>query len=211
MTAKIYDFAVHYLNRRMGAAAEQRPVTIRDAEIVAAAVRLDDALATARQAIAVDDESKRLAAVRAAHWQGSKYERGRDLKLVASDLRRDIAAARHDGELPEGLRVSVRISRYSMGQSLDLTITGSATNVSNPARLAWTAANPHACRSKAPPDGQPHHSAEIGAAMAKLEELANAYIYDRSDTLTDYFDSAFCLSVTVDGALERAHREALGY
>ncbi len=54
---------------------------------------------------------------------GSKYVHGRDLADVAKLVRADIAAAVKAGVLPAGLKVSVRIRRYSMGQSLDVFVT----------------------------------------------------------------------------------------
>ncbi len=53
----------------------------------------------------------------------SKYVHGRDLAATAKLIRADIAAAVAGGALPAGLKVSVRISRYSMGQSLRVDVT----------------------------------------------------------------------------------------
>jgi len=53
---------------------------------------------------------------------GSRYESGRDIKDVAKDVRRDIKAAVKAGELST-LKASVRIERYSMGQTLRIEIT----------------------------------------------------------------------------------------
>ena len=68
-------------------------------------------------------EQARLKALRASQTAGAKFERGRDLTLVAKDLRRDIRAEIKANRLPKGLKVSVRIERYSMGQSLHLAVT----------------------------------------------------------------------------------------
>jgi hypothetical protein len=54
---------------------------------------------------------------------GTKYEQTKDLDIaqIAKLVRQDIAAEVKAGLLPK-VKYSVRISRYSMGQSLDVTI-----------------------------------------------------------------------------------------
>ena len=53
---------------------------------------------------------------------GSKYTAGLDIAQIARLVRIDIKAAIADGALPVG-KYSVRVSRYSIGQSLNLTAT----------------------------------------------------------------------------------------
>ena len=51
---------------------------------------------------------------------GTKYARDADIATIAVDVRGDIKRAIADGALPAG-KYSVRIRRYSMAQSLDIT------------------------------------------------------------------------------------------
>jgi len=52
---------------------------------------------------------------------GDKYEKGLDIKEIAKRMRVDIKRAVADGELPDE-KYSVRIRRFSGGQSMDVTI-----------------------------------------------------------------------------------------
>jgi hypothetical protein len=154
-------------------------------------------------------EERRLEAVRAGHWQGAKYQRGRDLRDIAADVRRDIAAAIKVDALPRGLKVAVRISRYSMGQSMTVTVKEAPFAIANELRVAWDMANPYASHANAPADVMWLRSETARAVLEDLTAIANAYNYDRSDSCTDYYDSCFHLSVEYDWEIAQADREAV--
>jgi hypothetical protein len=136
---------------------------------------------------------------------GSKYSNGRDIATIAKLVRADVKAAIAASELPAGTKVSVRISRYSMGQSLSAKITAMSGPIVNPARVKWDIDNPHAY-----PEGAPAvHSPEAKHALLVLEAIVDAYHYDNSDTQYDHFDVNFYAHVDIDWRLMSADRKAV--
>lgn len=112
---------------------------------------------------------------------GSRWERGRDIAEIAKDVRRDIKAAVKAGNLPADVKFSVRISRFSMGKSLDVR----ATLPDRPARRAIETGY-----------GYTHEAATI---IAVVKSITDAYNYDASDSLTDYYNVEFYSDVIVSG------------
>jgi len=115
---------------------------------------------------------------------GSKYQATKNLDLakVAKLLRADIAAAVKSGALVAGLACSVKISRYSQGQSMSVTITAFPGQV-------WTdefVGNADGCFF----DGD-RFTAEAIALLETLEGMRMAYVYDKSDISSDHFDKRF--------------------
>lgn len=68
--------------------------------------------------------------------EGAKYDSSLNVVEIAKRIRADIKAAITAGTIP-AIKTSVRISRYSMGRSIDVTITETPFEVLNP---AWTEA-----------------------------------------------------------------------
>lgn len=126
---------------------------------------------------------------------GSRYVSGRDLAEVAADVRRDIAASIKAGDLPAGVRCSVRLSRYSMGQSLDIKITALPADIliHSIRRIRDDIERPHA------PITAPHRSANATRLVAALEGIAARYNHVRGER------STFHLSVTFDTDLSNLH------
>lgn len=117
------------------------------------------------------------------HWTGSKYQEQHDVKEIAKLIRRDIKAAGLPG------KIGVRISRYSMGQSITIdAVTPFATHHGDVTRENLERSQGIKC---------PWMTREGHALYEALEKIGNAYNYDRSDLTTDYFDSAFHLYVNV--------------
>lgn len=137
-------------------------------------------------------------------FRGAKYDENLDVAEIAKRIRADIKA---DKSLPKGLKVRVRISRYSMGQSIALTweMTGEWT-LHNPARLAWDAENPHGYSGHAPEEAKARYSVTSRILSEKLEAIANAYQDSESDIHTDYHNCNFHLSVGVASAWEDERR-----
>ena len=99
---------------------------------------------------------------------------------IAKLVRADIKASVKSGELPVA-KYSVTISKYSMGQSLRIRVSGvEGVRVYNPDRLRFERENPHAYCSLN------RYSDEIQAAVQKLNEIHGAYNFDGSDRMTDY-------------------------
>ena len=74
---------------------------------------------------------------------------------------------------------------------------------SNAARLAATLKNPNGHVE------HPWMSDEGRALMNALEAIVDAYNYDGSDLMTDYYDVNFHASVTFGGELSEIHRDVL--
>jgi hypothetical protein len=134
----------------------------------------------------------------------SKYEAGLDIAEIAKRLRREIKAAVKVGELPK-CKYSVRISRYSMGQSLHVTITETPFPVHN--RLYLELEHEILYGN--------HDRAEINELYAKRDEtqqwtqgaidlipkveaMANQWNYDGSDSQTDYYYVNYSMNVDYD-------------
>ena len=134
----------------------------------------------------------------------SKYEQGLDIIEIAKRLRREIKAAVKAEELP-ACKYSVRISRYSMGQSLHVSITKTPFPVHNRRYLELD----HEILSG------DHNRQEVNDLYAeredtdawtqqarglvrKLEGMANQWNYDGSDSQTDYYHVNYSMSVDYD-------------
>lgn len=139
---------------------------------------------------------------------GSKYKAELDVAEIAKLVRADIKTAIAAGELPEGLKCGVRISRYSMGQSIDLSfaVEGPWT-LYNPARLAFERDSPHSPLCDAPDEARWIYSTETRALTDKLEALLDAYNHDGSDPASDYYDNLFHAHVTPAGKWSLQKRE----
>ena len=157
-----------------------------------------------------EPERERLAKLAAEkHYTGTRYDRDRDVKDIAKLLRKDIKAAVKAGSLPRG-KYQVRISRYSMGQSISVDASElDGIEVANMARFRAEARNP-ALRHLGTPVGKLKSDAAY-AVEAKLTALMSAYNFDKSDSMTDYYNSAFAGFVDVvcnfDAARELAESE----
>jgi hypothetical protein len=136
----------------------------------------------------------------ANNFYGSKFEETKDLdvKDVAKLIRAEIKAIKKAGVyLPKALKVSVKISRYSGGQSLDIVIKGVPFKVLRQEFLAHVTNNPYASLQ-----GVERYTPQAKAVMATLTEIMESYNRDQSDTISDYFsvkfygDVNFCYEVT---------------
>ena len=139
----------------------------------------------------------------AYHTTGTKFEATRDLDIaaIAKLVRADIKAAVKSGELPAGLVASVRISRYSMGQSLGVSFGAPGVNPVNP---DWAAASEAARFGW---DGGPGFSRLTGEGMrieAVVAGIVGAYNFNNSDSMSDYYHTRFSASANWDSSFLRA-------
>ena len=102
------------------------------------------------------------------NYIGSKYEETKDLDIVeiAKLTRKEIKDRVKNRQLPKG-KYSVRIMRYSGGQSIDIN---AKCNLDSDRRK------------------------EIKKV---IENIVNQYNYDAGDSMTDYYSSRFCERVEV--------------
>jgi len=136
---------------------------------------------------------------------GERYDGDLDVAEIAKLVRKDIKAALAAGELPSGLKTSVRISRYSMGRSLDVRVTVYPGAVVNPAYAAWRVEHPHDPHFDAPS----RFTEEATAHLEVLKSIHRAYNHDGSDLMSDYYDVNYYGQVEFDSSLEYAERERL--
>ena len=122
---------------------------------------------------------------------GNKYDKDLNVVEIAKRIRADIKQAIADGIIP-AIKTSVRISRYSMGRSIDIYITEAPFAVVNP---EWTAARASGA-SVREMDGIGQLTAEAKRVRDVVADIHAAYNYDRSDSMTDYYDVNFGGSVS---------------
>lgn len=140
---------------------------------------------------------------------GSRYSRDLTITDIAKAVRADIKAAIAANRLPKGLKVSVTSERYSMGQSLNVIVTAAPLMVRNPARVRWEAENRHGCVFDAPPEAQDLHSPEGKHILDTLKSIMDQYNYDRSESLTDYYDRNFNGHPSFAGRVHEAERVSI--
>lgn len=131
------------------------------------------------------------------NFKGAKYDANMDVVEIAKRLRSEIKEEVKAGRLPKG-KYSVRIDRYSMGQSIDINIM----DVEGPIL------NPDHDRMSADEEKRRYYVPKIHEALAKLEGMLQAYNRDNSDTMTDYFDVKFYGHAKVHWELEARERKA---
>jgi hypothetical protein len=127
-----------------------------------------------------------------------KFDASLDIKEIAKRLRKEIKAMQKMG-LYAGMKVSVRIERYSGGQSLSVTIKSWDGELLNP---AWIAADPD-YRYEVD-----KWTPRVCKALEVLKRLANQWNYNNSDSQVDYFDVNYYTHVSVDWELARDARIA---
>jgi hypothetical protein len=131
---------------------------------------------------------------------GDKYERDLDVDVIAKRVRADIKAAVAAGELPAA-KYSVRISRYSMGRSLTVTVDELPFAVCNPERVRRDVLEPHDRSTLL------LRTEEAQAAMAKVEAIVDAYNFDGSRPQEDYSHVNFYGHVSFGGQYDREWTE----
>lgn len=132
------------------------------------------------------------------------------LTEIAKLVRSDIAAAVKAGELPKGIKVSVRGKHFSMGCSLNVAITAlpAGVPVLNAAHVKWHKENPHAGMWNLPAGVRERHAPEATAVLAKVEAIVDAYHTSRRHEAPndDIVDVNFYKHVDISHELEGADR-----
>lgn len=125
-------------------------------------------------------------------------------------IRMDIKAAIKAGQLPNA-KYSVRIDRYSMGQSIDAHISEveSPKLILNVARVKAEKEHPHDYYAIYHNSGLRQYSEMGNELLQTVKNIVEAYNYDGSDTMTDYFDVNFYSNIAFDWQYEKAVRELI--
>ena len=135
---------------------------------------------------------------------GNAWEETRDLPIaeISKLIRSDLKAAVKSGNLPAGLKTSVRLERFSGGRSIDVIVTALPEGwvILEPAFEAWQKQNPHAPYSEFDGEAQTKKHREL---LSKLRELANRYNRKNIDTMSDYFNVRYYSDVTVSSEAEQ--------
>jgi hypothetical protein len=123
-----------------------------------------------------------------------------DITAIAKLVRADIKAALADGTLAAGTVCSVRTSRYSMDQSLSVSINGFAEQV-------WT-------DEFVAHDGNSFFEGERRTAIAQstvrvLERILDSYNTKNCDSQSDYYNVTFHGTVDFASDVTRADRAAV--
>jgi hypothetical protein len=139
---------------------------------------------------------------------GKKYDSSLDAAVIAKKIRQDIKAAVKAGDLPKGLKTSVRLQRYAGGRSIDIKIVHCPVQFVNLARVAWEIENPH----KAPffPVGaieEHRYTEEARVLHGRLKAIHEAYNFDGSDIQTDYSNVNYYGSVDFNWEQEKEVRD----
>jgi hypothetical protein len=132
---------------------------------------------------------------RGGERRGAKYRADQDVAEIAGALRKDLRAAVQAGTLP-ACTYSVRISRFSMGESLSVRIR----RVSFP-----LLARAHVLSDPRRFYEGPRYTAQARHVLALVEELVAAYRRPDSGSSTDHLYS----HVGFDGDEERQQRDAI--
>ena len=133
---------------------------------------------------------------------GGRYEEGLDIALIAKRVRAEIKVLLKDKALPQG-QYSVKIERYSGGQSLNVKISqlNSPWLMLNPERVQFEHQNPHELSWHLP------QYTEAGQKVLKtIEGIVQAYNFDCSHSDSDYFNVNFYSNVAFDGDFIREQK-----
>lgn len=114
-------------------------------------------------------------------FRGAKFDKTLTRTQIAALVRKDIKASIKAGELPAGLKTSVRCQ----GSAIYASITSFPGPVLNPARVYADAVGQWEQRSRL------LYTADVNKACRAIEALMNAYLRDSSDISTDYFNCNF--------------------
>jgi len=126
-----------------------------------------------------------------------------DTAEIAKRIRDDIKAAVAANELPRA-RYSVQTKTYSMSSTIHVEASKLPFPVRNPEAFrvrkgeTWVSFDREHFTSRFTPEAQ--------SVLTKLEAIVNAYHWDRSDPVTDYYNARFhrTVRVTEDAAMWKA-------
>lgn len=107
--------------------------------------------------------------------KGPKYIGRRPLKEVSTDIRRDLKDAVASGDLPSGLKFSVKSDNRGTS-AIRVRVSGTPRTRDESGRL----------------------TGEAKAVYDKVDSIVNAYNRDNSDMMTDYFDVDYYGTVQLD-------------
>ena len=148
--------------------------------------------------------------------KGDKYKEfgNLDVAEVAKRVRAEIKAKIKSGDFPAGLKVSVRVKRYSGGASVDADIKAGLGQI-NPAyveaynrSIAQGQNDYNACQIARNQEG--YWLDDAGKIIEEIKAMGEAYRRDNSDSMSDYFDCNFYYFCSVDWEYDMELKKAAG-
>jgi len=135
-------------------------------------------------------------------WVGSKYDPDLDVVEIAKRIRKDLKR-----EYP-GCKFSVRIQRFSMGQSLHVTIKDTDFQVVNPDWVQFRVENPELYVTKV--NAPAHYTTEGEIVVTRVKEIVRAYKSAVSEPMSYHyvnFSETVYFDHDLDGLIERQEIE----
>lgn len=132
------------------------------------------------------------------HTVGTKYEETKqlDIKEVAKLIRADIKK-----EFP-GIKASVKIERFSMGQAINVVVKESAEPLKNPLYdgvFDWKIRTGQITSWPSEDNVKRDSITEEGQHVAKgVKDIVESYNFDDSDMMTDYSHVRFYSHVRIE-------------
>jgi putative endonuclease len=123
----------------------------------------------------------------------------RDTAEIAKRIRADIAEAVRTKKLPKGT-YSVRTSKYSMGSSIDVIASKLPFPLLNPAAFHLEKGSGDVSFNR--DSFSTRYTAQAESVLATLNAIVGAYHWDRSDSMTDYYNERFGRDVKLDTSKE---------
>ena len=123
----------------------------------------------------------------------------RDTAEIAKRIRADIADAVRTKKLPKGTYY-VRTSKYSMGSSINVVASKLPFPLLNPAAFHLEKGSSDVSFDR--DHFRSRYTPEAERVLATLNALVDAYHWDRSDPVTDYYNERFGRDVKLDTAKE---------
>ncbi|NUB25746.1 hypothetical protein [Azospirillum brasilense] len=120
-------------------------------------------------------------------------------------IRAAFKEAEKAGTIPQSVKVSVRSPHAG---SVTVEIQAVPFLIPNPENVRWQEDNPHSVPAyDAPFEAKEWRTDAAQALRDILETIASQWRYDKSDSMTDYFDTNYYLHIRFSLELERAHKE----
>ena len=134
-------------------------------------------------------------------FTGTKYDISRTTADCAKLIRADLKAAVKAGELPKGLKLSVRTTSV---RAIRIEVKAAPFVFLNPEYVREATLNPHVFQA-----ARLRYSDETIALLARIERIANGYNMDRSEIESDYFHVHYYLTVCFDWQVENTEWKRL--
>jgi hypothetical protein len=141
------------------------------------------------------------------NFTGSKFDSNLSIVEIAKRVRADIKAAIKAGDLPAGLKVSVRAETFSGGCALRVCIMACPFNIMNIARVEFDMDHPHDYPETE--EVRARYNERASEMQEALDSIVQAYNRDSSDIASDYFNVKFYDGhPTFCHELHQSHRDA---